>query len=92
MTTTSMTGVDQGALPLGLKTIEEIIHPITVSRPSVHFPYHKKQVHRRIQELCLKEVHVVQKREKVYSRKIKVHFMAQWHHGELDRESGHHRE
>lgn len=81
--------MDQCALPLGLKTIEEITYPMTVPMPSVHFLYHKKPVHKRIQELCLKEVHVVQKLEKVYSRKTKVHFVAQWHHGELDRENGH---
>lgn len=37
---------------------------MTVFMPSVHFLYSTKQVHKRIQGLCLKEVHVVQKLEK----------------------------
>lgn len=82
-----MIGVDQRALALGLKTIDEITCPVTVSMPSVHFLHCNKQVHRRIQKICLRGVRVVQKLEKDYSRKISVHFMAQCHHGQLDREN-----
>lgn len=68
MTSITMIGVDQRALPLGLKMTEETACLVTVSMASVHFPYCDKQVHKRMQELCPKEVHVVQKLKKDHSR------------------------
>ena len=69
--TTSITtiGMDQNGLPLGLKTIEEIACPVTVSMASMHFFYCNRQVHKRTWKLCLREVHVVQNLEKDHSRK-----------------------
>lgn len=84
MTSITVIGVDQRALPLGLETNEEIICPMTASMLLVHFLSCNKQICKRMQELHLREVH---KLEKDYSRKIKVHFMALHHHGEPDREN-----
>lgn len=61
--------MDQNGVPLRLKTTEEIPCPVTVSMASVHFFYCNRQVHKRTWKFCLKEVHVVQKLEKDYSRK-----------------------
>lgn len=68
MTSITMIGVDQRALPLGLKTIEDTACPVTVSMASVHFLYCDKQVHKGMQEFCPKEAHAVQTLEKDHSR------------------------